>query len=220
MPRACGERWLRPGASPRSRNEAHELEPDRLRKWHGSRGARDRVQPMRYTARIARADDDDRTVQGHSHRRRVATPAHSGAIPGDALSWHGAAGELCAASRKAAWHIFMCRMRSTAVPIEIEIRERHRVAKLQRTGRKRGRDFSRSRLRHGANRGALRELREPPRPRLRRRSPSHRLAMLHQRHRDEFCARLTEPAVVHRCRTARARTNWLESDAYGEPALA
>src|ERR1700688_2989586 len=109
----------------------HELEPDRLRKLHGFRRARDRVQPMRYTVRIPRADDDDRTVQGHSYRRRVATPAHSGAIPGDALSWHGAAGELCAASRKAAWHIFMCRMRSTAVPIEIEIRERHRVAKLQ-----------------------------------------------------------------------------------------
>ena len=51
-----------------------------------------------------------------------------------------------------------------------------------------GRDHHRPQLRHGPHRGALQPLRQPSRPRLRRRPAADPSALLHQRRGDEFRA--------------------------------
>ena len=54
-----------------------------------------------------------------------------------------------------------------------------------------GRDHERPQLRHGPHRGALRPLRQPSRPCVRRRSAADRPALLHQRRGAEVSAGLT-----------------------------
>ena len=62
----------------------------------------------------------------------------------------------------------------------------------------RGRDHDRSQLRHGPHRGALQPLRQPPRPRVRRRPAADASALLHQRRRDELQAGVTRHRAVGR----------------------
>ena len=83
-------------------------------------------------------------------------------------------------------HVHLRRLRPTAVRIEEEIRERHGLAELQRPGRGCGRKLDRSKLWHGAHRGALQPLRQPSRPRVQRRAPADESALLHQRRGHEL----------------------------------
>ena len=92
--------------------------------------------------------------------------------------------------RKARRHILLCRLRPGAVQVEEEVRERHRLAELQRSGAGRGRGHRGPRLRHAAHRGALQPLRQPSRPRVSGRPAADRLALLHQRRGDELQAGL------------------------------
>ena len=89
---------------------------------------------------------------------------------------------------KRAGTFYLRRLRPGAVRLEEEVRERHRLAELQRSGRRSGRDHDRPQLRHGPHRGALQPLRQPSRPRLRGRPAADPSALLHQRRGDEFQA--------------------------------
>ena len=102
--------------------------------------------------------------------------------------------------REAPGHVRLRRLRAAAVRVEEEIRERHRLAELQRSGRGRGRDHGRPHLRNAAHRGALQPLRQPSRPRVSGRPAADRPALLHQRRGDELqagsgVARVKRPAA-------------------------
>ncbi len=58
------------------------------------------------------------------------------------------------------------RLRPAAVRIQAEVRERHRLAELQRSGSGFPREHRRPQLRHGAYRVPLLALRQPSRPRF------------------------------------------------------
>ena len=64
---------------------------------------------------------------------------------------------------------------------QVQVRERHGVAELQRAGGGVGGDDDGPQLRDGADRGALRHLRQPPRARLPGRAAADGPALLHQR---------------------------------------
>ena len=92
------------------------------------------------------------------------------------------------------------RLRAAAVQVEEEVRERHRLAELQRSGAGFDRDHDRSKLRHGPHRGALQPLRQPSRPRVRGRPAADASALLHQRRGDELPAGVrTTPAFAGWC---------------------
>ena len=73
-----------------------------------------------------------------------------------------------------------------------------------------GRDDRRSQLRHGPHRGPLQQLRQPSRPCVRRRPAAHWPALLHQRRRAGFQARVSRreerrDCVAPRCIPALRR---------------
>ena len=68
------------------------------------------------------------------HRRRVARAADARAIRGHARTRHRGAGELRAQLREARRHLHLRRLRPAAVRFQAEVRKRHRLAKLQRSG--------------------------------------------------------------------------------------
>ncbi len=108
----------------------------------------------------------------------------------DILRGHGTEGPgTCALQlREAGRHVLLRRLWAGVVRIEEEVRERHRLAELQRSGRGRGRDHVRPQLRHGPHRGALQPLRQPSRPRVRGRPAADASALLHQRRCHELQA--------------------------------
>src|SRR5271166_889429 len=77
-------------------------------------------------------------------------------------------------------------MRATAVRVKQEIRERHRLAELQRSASLLGRDFERRNLRNGPHRSALQPLRQSSGPCVRGRAAADASALLHQWRRHEF----------------------------------
>ena len=85
--------------------------------------------------------------------RKLLTPEQYRVMRG-----HGteAPGSCALQLREARRHVLLRRLRAAAVRVQAEVRERHRLAELQRSGARRGRDTDRQQLRHGPHRGALR----------------------------------------------------------------
>ena len=81
---------------------------------------------------------------------------------------------------------------------EDEVRERHRLAELQRSRAGRDRGYGGPQLRHGPHRDALQPLRQPSRPCVPGRPAADRPALLHQRRGDELQAGLKLPGKVQR----------------------
>src|SRR4029077_13090737 len=128
----------------------------------------------------------EQAIPGDPHGRRMAQPAHAGAISDHARTRDRAARKLRAELREAQRHVQLRRLRSAIVQVDEEIRERNRLAELQRSGSRLGRDYAGPHLRHGPHRSALQALREPPWARVRRRPAAHTPALLHQRRRPQF----------------------------------
>ena len=83
------------------------------------------------------------------------------------------------------------RLRSAAVRLRNQIRQRHRLAEFLRPPRRRGEDQPGLDVRLGQGRGALPPLRRPSRPCVQRRPETHRAALLHERRVAEIRAGLT-----------------------------
>ena len=100
-------------------------------------------------------------------------------------------------------------LRAAAVREQDQVRQRHRLAELQYSGRRRDRDDGRPQLWHDAHRSALRALRLASWPRVSRRPAANRPALLHQRRGDKLHAgRVNAPhlptgsAVARPCRSS------------------
>ena len=72
-------------------------------------------------------------------------------------------------------------LRAAAVPLEIQVRQRHRLAELLRCAARPCRDQNRLQAGSAAHRIPLRALRRPPRPCVQRRAQAHRPEVLQQR---------------------------------------
>jgi len=85
---------------------------------------------------------------------------------------HGteAPGSCALKLREACRHVCLRGLRAAIVRLEQEVRERHRLAELQRSGGGLDREHNRQELRHGPHRGALQSLRQPSRPYFRGRA--------------------------------------------------
>ena len=99
--------------------------------------------------------------------RAILTPDSTGSCGGTAPSGPAAACSL----REAPGHVYLRRMRATAVREQDQVRVRHRMAELLYAARRRGRDDGRSQPLDGAHRGALCALRLASGPRLSRMAP-------------------------------------------------
>ena len=94
---------------------------------------------------------------------------------------HGARGQQPAELREAHRSVRLRRMRSAAVRIQHQVRERLGLAQLLPPVAKRSRDHDRYLTWHGTRGSSLWKLRRPPGPRVQRRSAAHRTALLHER---------------------------------------
>src|SRR5262245_22170113 len=100
----------------------------------------------------------------------------------------------------------MRRLRATALRRGDQVRKRHRVAQLLAFARSRRRDEDRSELVDGPDRSALREVRWPPRSRVRRWSGTDRAAILYERRRAELRA---EDVMRQEPNSSMQRTIWI-----------
>src|SRR5689334_5905398 len=82
-------------------------------------------------------------------------------------------------------------MRTALVQLGDQIRERHRLAELLEAAGARSRDPPGPQSDGGTDGGAVRTLRRPPRPRVRRRAQADGPALLHERAGTELSARLS-----------------------------
>lgn len=147
----------------------------------------------------------------------MARPADARAIRHHARAWHGAARQLRPQSRETGRDIPMRGLRSAAVSLRRQIRQRDRLAELFRPPAGRSGDDGRQSLRNDANRGSLQPLRLSSRPCVPRRSAADRAAVLHQWRRPEFHAGMIDflNTPLGKCRGINAATAWCDKIFFG-----
>src|SRR5690606_24679114 len=120
-------------------------------------------------------------VRGGVFGRGVAPPPDPGAVLRPARPRHRAGGLEPAEPREACRHLSLRRLRSAAVLVRNQVRERHGLAELLGAARRRHRHLGGPQPVHDPDRGALPALRRPSRPRVRGRAAAHGPALLHER---------------------------------------
>ena len=121
------------------------------------------------------------TPAAEQDRRRLARRAHARAVPRPPPEGHGARLHRRPLGRASPGHLPLRRLRRRAVPVGDQVRLGDGLAELLRACELGGRrDRNRQVVVHDPDRGQLRGLWRPPRPRLRRRSEPDRPALLHQ----------------------------------------
>ena len=174
--RAQGQgRRVHQGADHGAAGRARRLHPRARRGF--DRAARPQPREVA-TTRLAEAikHGTDKQISGHPYRCGVAAgcsrPSNTTCLRGHATEAPGS----CALNyEKRARHLRLRGLRSAAVRVETQVRERHRLAELQRSGPGLGRGHRGPQLRHGPHRGALQPLRQPSRPCVRRRPAADRI---------------------------------------------
>ena len=101
---------------------------------------------------------------------------------------HGAGVHQPSEQREASGHVRLRGLRSAAIQLGYQVRQRHRMAELLQAARGRRWNRHRSELARGSHRSELRALRRTPGARVPRWSASDRAALLHERGGDEVRA--------------------------------
>ena len=111
----------------------------------------------------------------------VEAAARGAALCHPARSGHRAAFHKSAAEGASQGHIRLRRLRTAAVLLDDQVRERHGLAELLEAAAARGRRAGRPQPADGAHRNPVLALRRPPRPCVQRRAEADRPALLHER---------------------------------------
>ena len=169
------ERWLRPPRSPTIVGSA--VDDDRLVERREQDDEHERAEddalPRRLLSVVGIVPSMPKIEK--SEPERVARGADAGAVPRPAPEGHRGAVHRRVRPRLRAGHVSLRRLRRGAVRVGREVRLGLRLAGVLRAegrGRRRGGDGREPR--HGAHRGAVRELRRPSRPRVPRRAAPDR----------------------------------------------
>jgi hypothetical protein len=155
----------------------------------GSGGSRGERKPRAHSQRHR---------EGGQDRRGVEEDPHSGAVPGAAQEGHRARLHRRVLGQPPQGRLRLRGLRPAAVQLGDQVRVGHGLAERLAADRSEERgDRDRPQPLHEPHRGALRPLRRPPRPRLHRRPPPHRPALLHELGVAQVRARQVSPTDEH-----------------------